>query len=31
MAEAMLYDSDAMRHFVGIELGFDRIPDATKS
>jgi IS5 family transposase len=29
MAEEMLYDSDAMRHFVGIELGDDRIPDET--
>lgn len=25
----MLYDSDAMRHFAGIELGDDRIPDET--
>ena len=29
MAEEMLYDSDAMRQFVGIELGDDRIPDET--
>ena len=29
MAEEMLYDSDAMRRFVGIELGDDRIPDET--
>jgi transposase len=29
MAEEMLYDSDAMRHFAGIELGDDRIPDET--
>ena len=27
MAEEMLYDSDAMRQFAGIELGDDRIPD----
>jgi hypothetical protein len=26
MAEEMLYDSDAMRRFAGIELGDDRIP-----
>ena len=29
MVEEMLYDSDAMRRFVGIELGDDRIPDET--
>jgi IS5 family transposase len=29
MAEEMLYDSEAMRHFAGIELGCDRIPDET--
>jgi IS5 family transposase len=29
MAEEMLYDSDAMRHFAGIELGDDRVPDET--
>ena len=29
MAEEMLYDSDAMRRFAGIELGDDRIPDET--
>jgi IS5 family transposase len=29
MAEEMLYDSDAMRQFAGIELGCDRIPDET--
>ena len=29
MAEEMLYDSDAMRRFAGIELGCDRIPDET--
>ena len=29
MAEEMLYDSDAMRQFAGIELGDDRIPDET--
>ena len=29
MAEEMLYNSDAMRQFVGIELGDDRIPDET--
>ena len=29
MAEATLYDSAAMRHFAGIELGDDRIPDET--
>jgi IS5 family transposase len=29
LAEEMLYDSDAMRHFAGIELGDDRIPDET--
>ena len=29
MAEEMLYDSEAMRHFSGIELGDDRIPDET--
>lgn len=29
MAEGMLYDSDAMRRFAGIELGEDRIPDET--
>jgi IS5 family transposase len=28
-AEEMLYDSDAMRRFAGIELGDDRIPDET--
>ena len=27
MAEETLYDSEAMRRFVGIELGDDRIPD----
>lgn len=26
MAEEMLYDSEAMRRFAGIELGDDRIP-----
>ena len=30
MAEEMLYDSDAMRQFAGIELGDDRIPDGPK-
>ena len=30
MAEEMLYDSDAMRQFAGIELGDDRIPDGSK-
>ena len=29
MAEEMLYDSDAMRRFAGIELDDDRIPDET--
>jgi len=29
MAEEMLYDSEAMRRFSGIELGDDRIPDET--
>ena len=29
MAEETLYDSEAMRRFVGIELGDDRIPDET--
>ena len=29
MAEEMLYDSDAMRQFAGIELGDDRVPDET--
>jgi len=29
MAEEMLYDSDAMRQFAGIELGDDRMPDET--
>ena len=29
MAEDMLYDSEAMRRFAGIELGDDRIPDET--
>jgi IS5 family transposase len=29
MAEESLYDSDAMRHFAGIEPGDDRIPDET--
>ena len=29
MAEEMLYDSDSMRQFAGIELGDDRIPDET--
>ena len=29
MAEEMLYDSDAMRQFAGIELGDDRIPEET--
>ena len=29
MAEETLYDSEAMRHFAGIELGDDRIPDET--
>lgn len=29
MAEEMLYDSDAMRQFAGIELGDGRIPDET--
>jgi IS5 family transposase len=29
MAEEMLYDSEAMRSFAGIELGDDRIPDET--
>jgi len=29
MAEEMLCDSNAMRHFAGIELGDDRIPDET--
>jgi IS5 family transposase len=30
MAEEILYDSDAMRRFAGIELGDDRTPDETK-
>jgi IS5 family transposase len=30
MAEESLYDSDAMRHFAGIELGDDRIPDGPR-
>ena len=29
MADEVLYDSDAMRRFAGIELGDDRIPDET--
>jgi hypothetical protein len=29
MAEEMLYDSEAMRSFAGIELGDDRIPNET--
>jgi IS5 family transposase len=29
LAEEMLYDSDAMRQFAGIELGDDRIPGET--
>tara|TARA_R100000935_G_scaffold58322_1_gene94892 strand:+ start:5509 stop:5862 length:354 start_codon:yes stop_codon:yes gene_type:complete len=29
MAEEMLYDSEAMLCFAGIELGNDRIPDET--
>lgn len=29
MAEETLYDSEALRHFAGIELGDDRIPDET--
>ena len=29
MAEEMLYDSEAMRRFAGIELGDDRIPEET--
>jgi len=29
MAEEVLYDSEAMRRFAGIELGDDRIPDKT--
>jgi IS5 family transposase len=29
MAEETLYDSEAMRRFVGIELGDDRVPDET--
>lgn len=29
MAEEILYDSEAMRRFSGIELGDDRIPDET--
>lgn len=29
MAEEMIYDSEAMRRFAGIELGDDRIPDET--
>ena len=28
-AEETLYDSEAMRRFAGIELGYDRIPDET--
>ena len=30
MAEESLYDSDAMRRFVGLELGDDRIPPARR-
>ena len=30
MAEEMHCDSDAMRHFAGIELGCERIPDGPK-
>lgn len=26
MAEEIIYDSDAMRRFAGLELGDDRIP-----
>jgi IS5 family transposase len=29
LAGEILYDSEAMRHFAGIELGDDRIPDET--
>ena len=29
MAAETLYDSEAMRRFAGIELGYDRIPDET--
>jgi hypothetical protein len=29
MAEESLYDSEAMRHFAGIELGDDRVPGET--
>ena len=29
LAEETLYDSEAMRRFSGIELGYDRIPDET--
>ncbi len=29
MADEMLYDSDAMRQFAGIELGDDHIPEET--
>ncbi len=29
MAEEMLYDSEAMRQFAGVEPGDDRIPDET--
>jgi len=29
MAEAMLYDSDAMHRFAGIKPGDDRVPDET--
>ncbi|EPX83584.1 IS5 family transposase [Salipiger mucosus] len=29
MAEEMLYDSESMRRFAGIELGDDRVPDET--
>jgi IS5 family transposase len=29
LADEMLYDSDAMRHFTGVELGDDQIPDET--
>lgn len=31
MAEEMLYDSEAMHRFAGIELGDDRIPDAAQA
>jgi IS5 family transposase len=30
MAEESLYDSEAMRHFAGIEPGDDRIPDGPR-